>query len=103
WRGGPCHRTGNRSGCAMDGLDRPADPCAGAQVRKFRRARFFHQGVQAPALIRQGGHPEKRQARMSEAKLREQVCVLGKSMFDRGLTVGSSGNISVRTDDGWLM
>lgn len=40
---------------------------------------------------------------MSEAKLREQVCVLGKSMFDRGLTVGSSGNISVRTDDGWLM
>ena len=24
-------------------------------------------------------------------------------MFDRGLTVGSSGNISVRLDDGWLM
>ena len=24
-------------------------------------------------------------------------------MFDRGLTVGSSGNISVRTDGGWLM
>ena len=24
-------------------------------------------------------------------------------MFDRGLTVGSSGNLSVRTDDGWLM
>ena len=40
---------------------------------------------------------------MSEAKLREQICVLGKSMFDRGLTVGSSGNLSVRTDDGWLM
>lgn len=31
------------------------------------------------------------------------MCVLGKSMFDRGLTVGSSGNLSVRTDDGWLM
>jgi 3-dehydro-4-phosphotetronate decarboxylase len=40
---------------------------------------------------------------MSDAKLREQMCVLGKSMFDRGLTVGSSGNLSVRTDDGWLM
>jgi 3-dehydro-4-phosphotetronate decarboxylase len=40
---------------------------------------------------------------MSEADLREQICVLGKSMFDRGLTVGSSGNLSVRTDDGWLM
>jgi ribulose-5-phosphate 4-epimerase/fuculose-1-phosphate aldolase len=28
---------------------------------------------------------------------------LGKSMFDRGLTFGSSGNISVRLEDGWLM
>jgi 3-dehydro-4-phosphotetronate decarboxylase len=40
---------------------------------------------------------------MSESKLREDICTLGKSMFDRGLTVGSSGNISVRTGDGWLM
>jgi len=41
---------------------------------------------------------------MSETKLREEICVLGKSMFDRGLTVGSSGNISARTEDGnWLM
>ncbi len=40
---------------------------------------------------------------MNEAKLREQMCLLGKSLFDRGLTVGSSGNLSVRTDDGWLM
>jgi ribulose-5-phosphate 4-epimerase/fuculose-1-phosphate aldolase len=40
---------------------------------------------------------------MNEAKLRERMCLLGKSMFDRGLTVGSSGNLSVRTDDGWLM
>lgn len=40
---------------------------------------------------------------MSDAKTREQICMLGKSMFDRGLTVGSSGNLSVRVDDGWLM
>jgi len=40
---------------------------------------------------------------MNESKLREEICLLGKSMFDRGLTAGSSGNISVRTDDGWLM
>ncbi len=40
---------------------------------------------------------------MNETKLREEICLLGKSMFDRGLTVGSSGNISVRTDNGWLM
>jgi ribulose-5-phosphate 4-epimerase/fuculose-1-phosphate aldolase len=40
---------------------------------------------------------------MNESKLREEICLLGKSIFERGLTVGSSGNISVRTDDGWLM
>jgi 3-dehydro-4-phosphotetronate decarboxylase len=40
---------------------------------------------------------------MNESKIREEICTLGKSMFDRGLTVGSSGNISVRLDNGWLM
>jgi ribulose-5-phosphate 4-epimerase/fuculose-1-phosphate aldolase len=40
---------------------------------------------------------------VSDTKLRDQMCLLGKSMFDRGLTVGSSGNLSVRTDNGWLM
>ncbi len=40
---------------------------------------------------------------MSEAALREEICTFGRSMFDRGLTFGSSGNISVRVDDGWLM
>ncbi|MFY0992434.1 3-oxo-tetronate 4-phosphate decarboxylase [Halomonas sp. C05BenzN] len=39
-----------------------------------------------------------------ENGLREQIATLGKSLFDRGLTLGSSGNISVRLDDGgWLM
>ncbi len=41
--------------------------------------------------------------RLSEAGLREDICRLGGSMFARGLTFGSSGNISVRLDDGWLM
>ena len=39
----------------------------------------------------------------SETKLREQICVLAKSMFDRGLTGGSTGNISTRTEDGGLL
>ncbi|MGM1054005.1 MAG: 3-oxo-tetronate 4-phosphate decarboxylase [Pseudomonadota bacterium] len=39
-----------------------------------------------------------------ENGLREQIVTLGKSLFDRGLTLGSSGNLSVRLDDGgWLM
>lgn len=41
---------------------------------------------------------------MSETKLREQICHYGKSLFDRGLTPGSSGNISIRMPDGgWLV
>jgi len=40
---------------------------------------------------------------MTEAKLREEICYFGKSLFDRGLTPGSSGNISARVDGGWLM
>jgi ribulose-5-phosphate 4-epimerase/fuculose-1-phosphate aldolase len=41
---------------------------------------------------------------MNETKLREQICIYGKSLFDRGLTPGSSGNISVRMPDGgWLV
>lgn len=38
-----------------------------------------------------------------EAKLREQMCLLAKSMFDRGLTGGSTGNISARTSEGGLL
>ncbi len=40
---------------------------------------------------------------MTETKLREEICWFGKSMYDRGLTAGSSGNISARVDGGWLM
>jgi ribulose-5-phosphate 4-epimerase/fuculose-1-phosphate aldolase len=41
---------------------------------------------------------------MTETKLREQICTYGRSLFERGLTPGSSGNISIRLDDGgWLV
>jgi ribulose-5-phosphate 4-epimerase/fuculose-1-phosphate aldolase len=40
----------------------------------------------------------------TEAKLREAICRCGQSIFSRGLTFGSTGNISVRLPDGgWLM
>ena len=38
-----------------------------------------------------------------DSRLREQICALAKSMFDRGLTGGSTGNISARTEDGGLL
>ncbi|WP_026620999.1 3-dehydro-4-phosphotetronate decarboxylase (plasmid) [Ensifer sp. WSM1721] len=41
---------------------------------------------------------------MSDARLREEICRYGRSLFERGLTPGSSGNISLRLDDGgWLV
>ncbi|AJD45526.1 aldolase [Rhizobium sp. SEMIA 4085] len=37
-------------------------------------------------------------------RLREEICRTGQSLFERGLTSGSTGNISVRlSDGGWLM
>ena len=38
-----------------------------------------------------------------EARIREEIVVLAKSLFDRGYTVGTSGNISVAVEDGWLL
>jgi len=38
-----------------------------------------------------------------ERELREKIAFYGRSMFDRGLTMGSSGNISIRMENGWLM
>ena len=40
---------------------------------------------------------------MTDAARREALCVLAKSMFDRGLTHGSTGNLSLRTEAGFLM
>lgn len=40
---------------------------------------------------------------MRDTVLREQLCLLARSMFDRGLTGGSTGNISARTEDGGLL
>ena len=39
----------------------------------------------------------------TETALREQMCLLARSLFDRGLTHGSTGNISARTEDGGLL
>jgi 3-dehydro-4-phosphotetronate decarboxylase len=39
----------------------------------------------------------------SEARLREALVRHGKSLYDRGYAHGSSGNLSVRADDGFLI
>ena len=40
---------------------------------------------------------------MDEAALRAQLAMLGASLFARGYSVGTAGNISVRLPDGYLM
>ncbi len=41
---------------------------------------------------------------MNENDARQAICRLGESIFRRGLTFGSSGNISIRAPEGgWLM
>jgi 3-dehydro-4-phosphotetronate decarboxylase len=40
---------------------------------------------------------------MNEQDARTLICELGRSMFERSLTFGSSGNISIKLEDGWLM
>lgn len=38
-----------------------------------------------------------------ESRLREQITLLAKSIYDRGLTSGSTGNISARLSDGSIL
>lgn len=38
-----------------------------------------------------------------ESRAREEICRVGESLYRRGYTVGSAGNISARLDDGFLI
>ncbi|MBS7807480.1 aldolase [Variovorax sp. PCZ-1] len=40
---------------------------------------------------------------MNESQAREEICRVGKSLFDRGYVHATAGNISVRLDDGFLI
>jgi ribulose-5-phosphate 4-epimerase/fuculose-1-phosphate aldolase len=40
---------------------------------------------------------------VTESRMRDEIAELGRSIFDRGLTAGSSGNMSARVEDGWLL
>src|SRR5262249_54178735 len=68
-------------------LRRAAAP--GAQVRQLRQPRFLPQVVR-PSL-------------MTESQLRDEMCRVGRSLFERGYVHATAGNISVRLDDGFLI
>lgn len=42
-------------------------------------------------------------ASTNESRIREEICETGASLYQRGYTVGSAGNISARLADGWLI
>src|SRR5262249_57881581 len=73
----------------MDREPRRSAARAGTEIWKLRHQGFFHKSLRMAAL--------------NETALRDEICRLGASLFSRGLTFGSAGNISVRLDDGWLM
>jgi 3-dehydro-4-phosphotetronate decarboxylase len=40
---------------------------------------------------------------VNDSALRDQIVLLGRSLYERGYTHGSTGNISVKTEEGWLL
>jgi ribulose-5-phosphate 4-epimerase/fuculose-1-phosphate aldolase len=40
---------------------------------------------------------------MTESQARDEICRVGKSLFERGYVHATAGNISVRLDDGYLI
>ena len=40
---------------------------------------------------------------MNETQAREEICRVGRSLFERGYVHATAGNISVRLDDGFLI
>ena len=40
---------------------------------------------------------------MTETQARDEICRIGRSLFERGYVHATAGNISVRLDDGFLI
>lgn len=93
WRWRIEHRAGNCPRCPLDILylcwpEYRTDP----EVREL-----WNRDIFLPRTVCTGKYLS------TETHLRELICILAKSMYDRGLTGGSTGNISARTDDGGLL
>ena len=61
----------------------------GAEVGQLRQRRFLQPRVRGPD--------------MNEARLREELCRVGRSLHARGYVHGTTGNLSARLHDGFLI
>ncbi len=85
------HRAGDRSRRALDRIGRLASRCCWrCKSGNFGAPDFFTKAFQ-------------RLRRHRRPRLREAICALGAKLAARGLCPGTSGNISARIADGWLM
>ena len=98
------HRTADRSRRARDAIhrrkQRRSAARARAQVGQFRHDGFLREGAE---IARRSRVTMKLATTNDENRIREEICVTGASLYQRGYTVGSAGNISARLDDGWLI
>jgi ribulose-5-phosphate 4-epimerase/fuculose-1-phosphate aldolase len=56
-----------------------------------------------PTTPKSNNAPSPSKPGLSESQAREEICRVGKSLFDRGYVHATAGNISVRLDDGFLI
>jgi hypothetical protein len=68
-----------------------------AQVGQLRQHRLLHQGLCTIAGM------TSTPAFMDEAQARDEICRVGRSLFERGYVHATAGNISVRLADGYLI
>src|SRR5690606_22638443 len=86
------HRRRDRPRSAAADSERTRADGHGAQVGQFRLTRLFREGTG-----KNGGTMK------SESEARREIVHLSKSLFDRGYSVGTAGNISCLFEDGILI
>src|SRR5215470_9692116 len=107
----PCHNPSSRDRSRPSLVLRRQTSSASLDFIWGRKAPFAASSSAYHALAALPKHETRRkkgapmnETKVSETRLREEICRLGRSLFERGLTPGSSGNISVKLDDGaWLV
>src|SRR5207247_249961 len=92
------------SRCSGHCVDRRDAAGTGAQIGQFRHRRLLRKSL-APAGRCKDSWSIRAMSTSSlkEQSLREEICRVGASLYQRNYAVGSAGNVGARLDDGWLI